>query len=170
MTSVDLAARLNARPCGDGWQARCPAHEDARASLSIGNGDDGRTLVNCHAGCSTDAILEALKLQRHDLFSDTKVAATKKIIATYDYTDEDETVLYQVIRYEPKDFKQRRPMDLAGIRGDSGTSDAFSTCCLTCDCDFRMRSVWAIGASTASRTTSSLLRVRKTLNACGVKV
>ncbi|MGH7961900.1 MAG: AAA family ATPase [Candidatus Binatia bacterium] len=32
-----------------------------------------------------------------------------KIVATYDYTDESGTLLYQVVRYESKQFKQRRP-------------------------------------------------------------
>ena len=32
-----------------------------------------------------------------------------KIIATYDYTDADGKLLYQVCRLEPKDFRQRRP-------------------------------------------------------------
>jgi hypothetical protein len=31
------------------------------------------------------------------------------IVATYDYTDADGTLLYQVVRYDPKDFRQRRP-------------------------------------------------------------
>jgi 5S rRNA maturation endonuclease (ribonuclease M5) len=31
------------------------------------------------------------------------------IVETYDYTDLDGTVLYQVTRHEPKDFRQRRP-------------------------------------------------------------
>jgi hypothetical protein len=31
------------------------------------------------------------------------------IVATYDYTDEAGALLYQVLRYEPKDFRQRRP-------------------------------------------------------------
>ena len=38
----------------------------------------------------------------------------KKIIATYDYNDESGTLLFQVIRYEPKDFRQRRPDDQGG--------------------------------------------------------
>lgn len=33
----------------------------------------------------------------------------RRIVATYDYTDEAGTVLFQTVRYEPKDFKQRRP-------------------------------------------------------------
>jgi hypothetical protein len=33
----------------------------------------------------------------------------KRIITKYDYVDERGTLLYQVCRYEPKDFRQRRP-------------------------------------------------------------
>ena len=32
-----------------------------------------------------------------------------RVVATYDYTDADGKLLYQVLRYEPKDFRQRRP-------------------------------------------------------------
>ena len=32
-----------------------------------------------------------------------------QIVATYDYTDADGNLLYQVVRYDPKDFRQRRP-------------------------------------------------------------
>jgi hypothetical protein len=38
----------------------------------------------------------------------------KKIIATYDYTDEDGVPLFQVARFDPKDFKQRRPNGKGG--------------------------------------------------------
>lgn len=33
----------------------------------------------------------------------------RKIVATYDYTDEHDSLLFQVLRYDPKDFSQRRP-------------------------------------------------------------
>ncbi len=36
-------------------------------------------------------------------------AAEKKIVATYDYRDESGDLQFQVVRYEPKDFRQRRP-------------------------------------------------------------
>jgi 5S rRNA maturation endonuclease (ribonuclease M5) len=39
-----------------------------------------------------------------------------KIIATYDYTDEQGTFLFQVCRFEPKDFRQRKP-DPSAIDG-----------------------------------------------------
>jgi AAA domain len=37
-----------------------------------------------------------------------------RIVATYDYTGADGKLLYQVLRYEPKDFRQRRPDGNAG--------------------------------------------------------
>jgi hypothetical protein len=33
----------------------------------------------------------------------------ENVVATYDYTEADGTLLYQAVRYEPKDFRQRRP-------------------------------------------------------------
>src|SRR5262245_39611078 len=33
----------------------------------------------------------------------------RKIVATYDYVDETSTLLFQVVRFEPKDFRQRKP-------------------------------------------------------------
>lgn len=36
-------------------------------------------------------------------------ASHGKIVATYDYENADGVVLYQAVRYEPKDFRQRRP-------------------------------------------------------------
>lgn len=33
----------------------------------------------------------------------------RKIVATYDYTDEEGALVFQVVRYNPKDFRQRRP-------------------------------------------------------------
>lgn len=39
-----------------------------------------------------------------------------QIVATYDYTDESGNLLYQVVRYEPKDFRQRQPDNNGGWR------------------------------------------------------
>ena len=46
-----------------------------------------------------------------------------RIVATYDYTDADGSLLYQVARYDPKDFRQRRPDGTAGH--GSSTSGVF---------------------------------------------
>ncbi|WP_254492200.1 toprim domain-containing protein [Bartonella sp. B1099] len=40
--------------------ARCPAHDDQLPSLSITNGNDGRLLLTCYAGCSFREIIQAL--------------------------------------------------------------------------------------------------------------
>src|SRR4051794_5830179 len=53
---------------GEGWVARCPAHEDRVASLSVAVGDEGRVLVQCFAGCAAEAIVGAVNLTMSDLF------------------------------------------------------------------------------------------------------
>ncbi|MET3560777.1 hypothetical protein ABID39_001488 [Bartonella japonica] len=40
--------------------AHCPAHDDRLPSLSISNGNDGRLLLYCYAGCSFREIIQAL--------------------------------------------------------------------------------------------------------------
>ena len=98
-----------------GWTARCPAHDDNRSSLSISNGDDGKTLIHCHAGCSTEAIVGKLGLRMSSLMPNTNGngrqhgSSKSEIVTTYDYRNEDGDLLYQVCRMIPKDFRQRRP-------------------------------------------------------------
>jgi hypothetical protein len=113
MRLPELLSRLDAKRVGGGWQARCPAHDDRTPSLSLGEGDDGRILLKCHAGCAAGQIVAALGLEMHDLFIDDD-GHLPAIIATYDYVDENGTVLYQVVRFAPKDFRQRRPDGAGG--------------------------------------------------------
>lgn len=64
-----LLQRLDrVRQFGKGWSARCPAHEDRNASLSIAVGDDGRILVHDFAGCHVADVLGAVGLSLADLF------------------------------------------------------------------------------------------------------
>jgi hypothetical protein len=51
------------RKSGSGWVTHCPAHDDEHPSLSISEGEDGKLLVKCFAGCSQDAVIEALKVK-----------------------------------------------------------------------------------------------------------
>jgi hypothetical protein len=53
---------------GRGFIARCPAHEDKTASLSITAGDDGRVLLHCFAGCRSADVVAAAGLEIADLF------------------------------------------------------------------------------------------------------
>lgn len=100
---------------GSGWTAQCPGHPDKEPSLSISEADD-KILLHCHAGCSPEAILDAVGLKMADLFTKPlpHPRDTKKIVAEYDYVDREGILLYQTVRYIPKDFRQRRPNDRGG--------------------------------------------------------
>ena len=68
----------NVRKSGSGFKACCPAHNDTQPSLSVAEGDDGRVLLRCHAGCSTGEVCRAIGLKFEDLFaSDGKVEVRK---------------------------------------------------------------------------------------------
>jgi len=47
--------------------ARCPAHDDKRASLSIRDAD-GRLLLHCFASCNSRDVVAAIGLSLADLF------------------------------------------------------------------------------------------------------
>ena len=53
---------------GAGWTASCPAHDDRTPSLSITEGNDGRVLLHCFAGCPSADIVHALGLTMAELF------------------------------------------------------------------------------------------------------
>jgi hypothetical protein len=57
-----------AKKSGKGWVARCPAHDDRKASLSIRETQDGTVLLKCFAGCDASAVLSAVGLALRDLF------------------------------------------------------------------------------------------------------
>jgi putative DNA primase/helicase len=65
---VDLLAHLKGvRRSGEGWTAKCPAHEDRQNSLSVHYRDE-KWLLKCHAGCGWEAIIAALGIASADLF------------------------------------------------------------------------------------------------------
>jgi hypothetical protein len=70
MMPVDLVLeRLEGvKQRGGRYQAPCPAHDDQDPSLSISQGEDGRTLLKCFAGCETEDVVAALGLEMKDLF------------------------------------------------------------------------------------------------------
>jgi predicted P-loop ATPase/5S rRNA maturation endonuclease (ribonuclease M5) len=91
---VILSRFENVKRNGSGWSAKCPAHEDDNPSLSIGQGKNGRVVLNCHAGCQTSDILETVGLKMTDLFPDK----VHTIPICYDYRDKDGRVMFQVVR------------------------------------------------------------------------
>ncbi len=69
MTALTLLDRLSGvKRTGPGrWLARCPAHDDSRASLSVRELDDRRVLFHCFAGCDAETILAAVGLGWQDI-------------------------------------------------------------------------------------------------------
>jgi hypothetical protein len=103
------------KKAGAGWLARCPAHEDRRPSLTIGQGEDGRVLLCCQAGCAIEDVVASLEIGMSDLFAEGSQSSGKpQVVAEYNYRDEAQSLLYQVVRLEPKDFRQRRPSPTGG--------------------------------------------------------
>jgi len=117
----------NLKPIGGGpeYLGFCPFHEDTRPSLSV-NLRSG--LWHCHSlacGAEGDAMAFLMKLKGINfkaaqaeiaqLTDQEKEPARKqarsgdKIVTSYDYLDEAGKLLFQVVRLEPKGFRQRRP-------------------------------------------------------------
>ncbi len=72
MSVTVLLDRLQGvRPTGPGtWRARCPAHESKSLTLSVREGDQGRALVHCFAGCDIAEVVAAVGLTISDLFAE----------------------------------------------------------------------------------------------------
>ncbi len=117
MTAESVARALKARRSGTGWMAKCPAHDDSNPSLSIREAD-GKVLLHCHAGCGQRVVIESLK--NLGVWQPERTE-NPRIVAEYDYTDEQGNLLYQVVRYQPKDFKQRRPDGCGGWTWNRGS-------------------------------------------------
>lgn len=102
--AVEISGRdfIQRHDGGHQFQINCPAHDDSRPSLSVGWGN-GKAVIHCQAGCDADDVLAAVGMTWADL------SERARIVTTYDYRDEDENLVYQVVRMQPKDFRQRRP-------------------------------------------------------------
>ena len=88
---------IEAKKNGKEWIGICPKHDDQKASLAI-NEEKGK--FHCF-GCGFKGSLYDLSKEPNN--------DKKKIVAIYDYQDQDGKLLHQVVRYDPKDFRQRRP-------------------------------------------------------------
>ena len=80
------------------------AHGDRNPSLHITLAADW--LLKCMAGCETADVLAAARLDWSDLFAARNNG--RREVETYPYTDEQSGPLFEVVRYWPKDFRQRR--------------------------------------------------------------
>jgi len=116
MTFDEVLTRFQvSKRYGNKAQCICPAHDDREASLSITR-DNGKILIHCHAGCSTDQVLEAVGLQLKDLYEDDQIRTGdrwrsyvegregRKIEDVYEYVGLDGKYSFSRIRLSGKKF------------------------------------------------------------------
>lgn len=92
------------------WEARCPSHEDNRASLHIAMGDKG-IVLDCKAGCKAHDVVWAVGCSMVDLFADNPKGGGFKgrVDVVYQYHNADGSDAYQVVRLKnPKTFRYRK--------------------------------------------------------------
>ena len=109
-----------------GYNVICPAHADRSPSLQVCRTGDGKILLKCFAGCTTEAVVGALGLKMSDLFPDAPfksftvpqtnghpVSIDEKpvIEKIYSYENRMGQEVYQVVRLKPKSFRQRHLVD-----------------------------------------------------------
>ena len=114
----DRAARGNGARCygflsDDGEWARCTREEFAGdAPLDERSGAYVHKLTgNCKCGARHGLAAGGYE---HNGRAHRKSGQKPRIVKTYDYADERSELLYQTLRYEPKDFRQRRPNGRGG--------------------------------------------------------
>lgn len=108
---------------GNGWNLRCPAHDDKNPSLSVNIGrENDRLLVHCHAGCAPEDVTGALGWEMKDLWVEERKAPepvvrrvekrppAKASRTVYTYVDEAERPLFEVVveRHPNGDKKVRQ--------------------------------------------------------------
>lgn len=96
------------------WQALCPFHDDNIPSFSF---NELKGVYYCHACGEGSTIKNLLRLLKGlsprpiTYKSEKKEKHNEKgrIVDAYNYVDENHKVLYQVVRFEPKNFVVRKP-------------------------------------------------------------
>lgn len=81
------------------FAARCPSHDDRSPSLAVSEGADGRALLYCFGGCTTERVIHALGLQWSDLFPPGhRHAPRSPILAPASATREPVDLVLQALR------------------------------------------------------------------------
>lgn len=89
----------------------CCSHSDPTPSLNVSPGKSVDVVVTCHGGCEQSAVIAELKaLGLWTIVNDGVPFSTpeRREVARYHYEDRDGKPLYDVIRFEPKDFRASR--------------------------------------------------------------
>lgn len=100
-----------------GYACQCPAHDDNRPSCHISEGDDGKLLAYCQAGCSFEQIRDALGLDKADVYMENGSHKNNGYVASYRYHDESGRLLYTVHRTADKRFFPQLPDGRYGYNG-----------------------------------------------------
>lgn len=69
------------------WSVQCPAHDDNNPSLRVSEGNGGKIITYCNAGCSFPEIVSALGLKEEDMFQDNKPNYKPKEPICYEIKD-----------------------------------------------------------------------------------
>lgn len=71
----NLLSRLQKvkRTANNSWLACCPAHDDKTPSLTVSD-RDGRILIHCFAGCSTEDVIGAIGMDWEDIMPEKPIA------------------------------------------------------------------------------------------------
>ena len=116
-----VSERVELKGTGEEVKGLCPFHDDKKASLSVSS---TKQFFYCHGCGAKGDIFQWIQLSEKVDFKTAleKLAARagvevprkcgssrRNLVATYDYTDEAGRLVSQVLRYEPKEFRQRRP-------------------------------------------------------------
>lgn len=109
-SSLDLSRLENVHGGEDKTLARCPACAEAG-----GDSEGEHLFLNSEGafGCIKFPGPEGAEHRKRifalvGLPSEQKTKSRSRLVATYDYHDENGLLVFQVCRYEPKDFRQRR--------------------------------------------------------------
>ena len=115
----------NSKRNGDSHIASCPAHSDTNPSLSITINDNGRVNLKCFAGCDSDSILRALRMNVADLYpSESRKQRGPKVLREYRYITADGEIAYVVQRRDTTKKNARFVMKHPTVNGlASGRGD-----------------------------------------------
>ena len=96
------------KPNNKGITALCPSHNDKSPSLSSSYTNE-QIIVCCHAGCTFKEIVSAMGMEQSQFFAPKEKLLSKKIVARYRYEDKEGNHAFDVVRFEPKNFRPQRP-------------------------------------------------------------
>jgi DNA primase len=117
LTLLPADARLKKHNRGYMTSCTVPGHEDTTPSMSLCKDGQGNWYFNCFGCGAKGDTVKYVQLTQGKTFQEAvrmlqleaRTAPAREKVAEYDYTDETGKLLYQVVRYRPKDFRVRRP-------------------------------------------------------------